>query len=43
MNKEKAECQYCGCETNDEYDPRADVCESCFDEINLENPHGEWI
>lgn len=36
------ECQYCGNKTS-EYDPYPTVCESCYDEINLEDPSGEWI
>lgn len=37
------ECQFCGNKTNKEYDPYPTVCESCFDEINNEDPFGEWI
>jgi uncharacterized OB-fold protein len=38
----KKECKFCGNRT-DEYSPYHNVCESCYDEINLENPFGEWI
>lgn len=36
------ECEFCGIET-DENDPYPTVCETCYDEINMENPFGEWI
>ena len=35
-------CKFCGNKTN-ENDPYPTVCESCYDEINSENPSGEWI
>lgn len=38
------ECKFCGNKIDKEYDPYPNVCESCFDEINMEDPFGgNWI
>jgi len=42
--EKKKECKFCGNEINEEYDPFPDVCESCSDEINMDEPFGgNWI